>query len=64
MTRKIATLVLDCEGLSALVLQDRKLMAVFQRFHDMETALVVGANTIVEASHSRTNMPRLHGCCP
>lgn len=58
-TRTITTLVLDCEGLSAFMTQDRKIMKMFQRFYDMDTMIVVGANTIVEASHSRTNMPRL-----
>ncbi|KPC94257.1 DNA-binding protein, partial [Streptomyces sp. NRRL F-6602] len=31
-----------------------------QVFHDMGADLVIGANTIVEVTHSRTNMPRLN----
>ncbi|MEU9113611.1 DNA-binding protein [Streptomyces sp. NPDC048483] len=32
---------------------------MFQLFHDMGADLVVSANTIVEVSHSRVNLPRL-----
>lgn len=38
---------------------DRKLMAMLQVFHEMGTDLVICANTIVEASHSRMSLPRL-----
>lgn len=55
----IETVVLDSEGLSAWIAQDRAVLAMFQVFHDMGTDLVVGANTIVEVSHSRVNLPRL-----
>lgn len=51
--------VLDSEGLSAWVAQDRKTMAMFPVFHEMGADLAVGANTIVAVSHSRVNLPRL-----
>nr|WP_202538572.1 DNA-binding protein [Streptomyces sp. SID8379] len=50
---------MDSEGLSAWVVQDRKVLAMFQVFHDMGADLVVSANTIVEVSHARVNLPRL-----
>nr|WP_203730781.1 DNA-binding protein [Streptomyces sp. SID12501] len=50
---------MDSEGLSAWVAQDRKILAIFQVFHEMGSDLVVGANTIVEVSHSRVNLSRL-----
>ncbi|MFJ4619744.1 DNA-binding protein [Streptomyces sp. NPDC088812] len=59
MSGHIETVVLDCEGLSAWVAQDRKVLAMFQVFHDMGADLVVSANTIVEVSHARVNPPRL-----
>jgi hypothetical protein len=55
----IETVVLDSEGLSAWVAQGRKVLAMFQVFHDMGADLVVSANTIVEVSHARVNLPRL-----
>ncbi len=33
---------------------------MFQVFHEMGADLVVSANTIVEVSHSRVNLPRLN----
>ncbi|MCT9076382.1 DNA-binding protein [Streptomyces fulvoviolaceus] len=59
MSGHIETVVLDSEGLSAWVAQDRKILAMFQVFHEMGSDLVVGANTIVEVSHSRVNLSRL-----
>ncbi|UQA94224.1 DNA-binding protein [Streptomyces halobius] len=59
MSGHIETVVLDREGLSAWVARDRKILAMFQVFHDMGADLVVSANTIVEVSHARVNMPRL-----
>lgn len=59
MTGCIETVVLDSEGLSAWIAQDRKFLALLQVFHETGADLVVGANTIVEVSHSRTNIPRL-----
>ncbi|MFH9689216.1 DNA-binding protein [Streptomyces sp. NPDC017413] len=60
MSERIETVVLDSGGLSAWTAQDRKLLAMLQVFHDMGADLVIGANTIVGVSHSRTNMPRLN----
>ena len=60
MSPHIETVVLDCEGLSAWIAQDRKVLALFKVFHEMGADLVTSANTIVEVSHSRVNMSRLH----
>ncbi|WP_175412400.1 PIN domain-containing protein [Streptomyces sp. TRM64462] len=54
------TLVLDAEGLSAWVTQDRKITAALRRFHDKGAEFVVGANTIIEVMHGRVNVPRLN----
>ncbi|WP_256103604.1 PIN domain-containing protein [Streptomyces sp. ODS05-4] len=59
MSERIETVVLDSEGLSAWIAQDRKFLAMLRVFHDMGADLVIGANTIVEVSHSRTSMVRL-----
>lgn len=59
MNRHIETVVLDSEGLSAWIAQDRKVLTLFKLFHEMGADLVISANTIVEVSHSRVNMPRL-----
>lgn len=42
MSERIETVVLDSEGLSAWVAQDRKLLAMLQVFHDMGADLVIG----------------------
>lgn len=60
MSERIETVVLDSEGLSAWIAQDRRFLAMLKVFHDMGADLVIGANAIVEASHSRTNMPHLN----
>ncbi|MEU1668713.1 PIN domain-containing protein [Streptomyces sparsogenes] len=60
MSTRLETVVLDSQGLSAWVSQDRKVLAMFQVFHEMGADLVVSANTIVEVSHSRVNLPRLN----
>ncbi|MDJ0343094.1 DNA-binding protein [Streptomyces sp. H10-C2] len=59
MNEHIETVVLDSQGLSAWITQDRKILAMLQVFHTMSADLVIGANTVVEVSHSRVNMPRL-----
>lgn len=59
MNVHVETLVLDSQGLSAWIAQDRKILAMFQVFHDMGADVVVGANTIVEVSHVRVNTARL-----
>jgi predicted nucleic acid-binding protein len=55
----VETVVLDSEGLSAWIAQDRKIAAMFQVFHAAGADFVVGANTIVEVSHARVNTARL-----
>ncbi|MFE2634850.1 DNA-binding protein [Streptomyces scopuliridis] len=60
MSERIETVVLDSEGLSAWIAQDRKFLAMLKVFHEMGADLVIGANTIVEVSHSRTNIPRMN----
>ncbi|GGZ10513.1 DNA-binding protein [Streptomyces poonensis] len=60
MSTHFETVVLDSQGLSAWVAQDRKLLAMLQVFHDMGADFVIGANTIVEVSHARVNLPRLN----
>jgi predicted nucleic acid-binding protein len=55
----VETVVLDSQGLSAWIDQDRKILAMFQVFHAMGADFVIGANTIVEVTHGRVNMPRL-----
>ncbi|MFI6059460.1 DNA-binding protein [Streptomyces sp. NPDC051286] len=59
MIEHVETVVLDSEGLSAWIAQDRKILAMFQVFHTLGADCVISANTIVEVSHARVNMPRL-----
>ncbi|TGZ17231.1 hypothetical protein DV517_22040 [Streptomyces sp. S816] len=59
MNEHVETVVVDSQGVSAWIAQDRKLLAMFQVFHAMGADVVIGANTIVEVSHARVNMPRL-----
>ncbi|MFJ1582134.1 DNA-binding protein [Streptomyces sp. NPDC088197] len=59
MSQHIESGVLDSEGLSAWVAQDRKALGLLKVFHEMGADLIISANTIVEVSHSRVNMPRL-----
>ncbi|MBI0294188.1 DNA-binding protein [Streptomyces sp. PRKS01-29] len=60
MSTHLETVVLDSQGLSAWVAQDRKVLAMFKVFHEMGADLAVSANTIIEVSHSRVNLPRLN----
>jgi predicted nucleic acid-binding protein len=59
VNRHIESVVLDSEGLSAWVAQDRKVLSLLKVLHEMGADFVISANTIVEVSHSRVNMPRL-----
>ncbi|WP_405084416.1 DNA-binding protein [Microbispora sp. NBC_01389] len=59
MIDHVETVVLDSQGLSAWIAQDRKILAMFQVLHSMGADFVIGANTIVEVSHARLDMPRL-----
>ncbi|MFF9076575.1 DNA-binding protein [Streptomyces sp. NPDC014646] len=60
MNEHIESVVLDSQGLSAWIAQDRKLLAMLKVFHGIGADLVIGANTIVEVSHARVNIPRLN----
>ncbi|MGW5349224.1 DNA-binding protein [Streptomyces sp. NPDC004031] len=60
MTDRFETVVLDSQGLSAWIAQDRGVLALLHTFHGMGADLVVGANTIVEVSHARVNEARLN----
>ncbi|MGA5701763.1 DNA-binding protein [Peterkaempfera bronchialis] len=60
MSARFETVVLDAQGLSAWIAQDRKVLSMLQGFHEMGTDLVVDASTIVEVSHARVNLPRLN----
>ncbi|WP_431954310.1 DNA-binding protein [Actinacidiphila sp. bgisy167] len=59
MNHRIETVVLDSQGLSAWISQDRAVLAMIRSFHSMAADLVVCANTIVEVMHARVNTPRL-----
>ncbi|MCC3770149.1 DNA-binding protein [Streptomyces sp. UNOC14_S4] len=59
MIEHVETVVLDSQGLSAWLAQDRKVLTMFQVFHTMGADFAICANTIVEVSHARVNMPRL-----
>ncbi|MFC4014464.1 DNA-binding protein [Nonomuraea purpurea] len=59
MIEHVETVVLDSQGFSAWIAQDRKILAMFQVFQTMGADFIIGANTIVEVSHTRVNMPRL-----
>ncbi|SEM83534.1 PIN domain-containing protein [Streptacidiphilus jiangxiensis] len=60
MSAGFASVVLDCEALSAWVDQDRGMMAKLAVLRESDADLVVCANTIIEASHERTNRARLN----
>ncbi|MGO4649118.1 DNA-binding protein [Nocardia sp. 2YAB30] len=59
MTRHFETVVLDSQGLSLWVGQDRGFLVKLSVFHEMGAELVVGANTIVEVGHAKVNIARL-----
>ncbi|MBY8879179.1 DNA-binding protein [Actinacidiphila acidipaludis] len=59
MSQHVESVVLGSEGLSAWVAQERKVLGLLKVFHEMGADLIISANTIVEVSHSRVNMPRL-----
>ncbi|GGU99523.1 hypothetical protein GCM10010495_07640 [Kitasatospora herbaricolor] len=60
MTERFETVVLDSQGLSSWITQDRGVLAMLQVFHAMGADFVVGANTIVEVTHTRVNEARLN----
>ncbi|MGW5673884.1 DNA-binding protein [Streptomyces sp. NPDC003860] len=60
MTERFETVVLDSQGVSAWLTQDREVLAMLHVFNTMGADLVVGANTIVEVAHARLNEARLN----
>ncbi|GAA2739845.1 DNA-binding protein [Kitasatospora cinereorecta] len=60
MTERFETVVLDSQGLSSWIAQERGVLALIQAFHAMGADFVVGANTIVEVTHARVNEARLN----
>ncbi|AWI29679.1 PIN domain-containing protein [Streptomyces tirandamycinicus] len=54
------TLVLDSEGLSAWIQQDRTVERRIQIFYEQEATLALCANTIIEATRAGTSIPRLN----
>ncbi len=60
MTKRIETVVLDCAGLSAWIVQDRQVATMIQIFSELESDLVISATTIIEVSHAEVNIPRLN----
>ncbi|MFD7643882.1 DNA-binding protein [Kitasatospora sp. NPDC059795] len=60
MSARIETVVLDSQGMSAWISQDREVLAMIKALHSMGAGLVVGANTIVEISHAKANTARLN----
>jgi predicted nucleic acid-binding protein len=64
VSQRVESVVLDSAGLSAWVAQGRKVLGLLKVFHEMGADLIISANTIVEVSHSRVNMPRLQWTLP
>jgi predicted nucleic acid-binding protein len=60
VSERVETVVLDSQGVSAWISQDRGVLAMIRSFHSMAADLVVCANTIVEVMHARVNTPRLN----
>ncbi|WP_131747341.1 PIN domain-containing protein [Frankia sp. Cppng1_Ct_nod] len=60
MTKRIETVVLDCAGLSAWIAQDRNVAAMLKIFSELESDLVISADTIVEVGYADVSMPRLN----
>ncbi|QNP72812.1 DNA-binding protein [Streptomyces roseirectus] len=54
------TLVLDSEGLSGWLAQDRKVLGAVDSAWRHDSQIVISANTIIEAAHAGTNMSRLN----
>ncbi|KQV15538.1 MULTISPECIES: DNA-binding protein [unclassified Kitasatospora] len=60
MSNGLETVVLDSQGLSSWISQERATLAMIRSFHSMAADLVVCANTIVEVTHARVNTARLN----
>lgn len=59
MSDDAESVVLDSQGLSLWIEQDRRVASLYEVFHRMGAGFVVGANTIVEVSHAPVSLPRL-----
>ncbi|WP_328466493.1 DNA-binding protein [Streptomyces sp. NBC_00448] len=59
MNLRLETVVLDSQGLSTWISQERSTLAMIRSFHAMGADLVVCANTIIEVAHARVNTARL-----
>ncbi|MGX1883779.1 PIN domain-containing protein [Streptomyces sp. NPDC055287] len=55
----MTALVLDSQGLSAWITDDRFATALIDSAHRSETDLVISANTIIEVTHAKTDLARL-----
>jgi predicted nucleic acid-binding protein len=56
----ISSVVLDSEGLSAWLTQDRKATAKIEIFRRLGADLVISAATIIDVTHAGVNMARLN----
>lgn len=59
MTTAPATVVLDAEGLSAWLRNDRQVIAMLKSMTEAGAAVAVSANTITEVTYARADRPRL-----
>ena len=59
MNNRIETVVLDSQGLSAWIAQDRRTLALIRLFHSMGADLVVCASTLVEVAPAQAPADRL-----
>ncbi|MFD4700069.1 type II toxin-antitoxin system VapC family toxin [Streptomyces niveus] len=60
MTSRSGTLVLDSEGLSKVVADDREVMALVRGAEKEEMRVVTSVLTLIEAHHSRVNSARFN----
>ena len=60
MTGRSGTLVLDCEGLSKVVTDDREVMALVRGAEKEDMRVVTSVLTLIEAHHPRVNSARFN----
>lgn len=60
MTSRSGTLVLDCDGLSKVVADDREVMALVRGAEKEDMRVVTSVLTLIEAHHSRVNSARFN----
>lgn len=60
MTSRSGTLVLDSEGLSKVVADDREVMALVRGAEREDMRVVTSVLTLIEAHHSRVNSARFN----